>query len=176
MIGEAIGRIYFVDILRQNLGRSKLVLYSGFLSAISATGGLLTPYLPETIQVPFATIFFCGFGLGTSPWIPIAYSSSGHGTDNTQAALGSVAFCTDSGSIAGPFVIGTVSLLMGGLQAALLVATGIISCVIPISSYLPHEKEIFQLNGINISDDVNNDGEEEEEEVNSMRRNEDVWP
>jgi MFS family permease len=144
MLGEFITRWRMVDYLRQRYGRRRVVMTGGALAAVSCFSGVAAVLAPQAFRVPLATVSFFFFGVGTAPLIPIAFSSGGHFAENTQAALGAVAFCTDSGSVVGPFLVGGASTLLGGVPFALLVAAGIIALAVPVAFGLPDDPEVYQ--------------------------------
>jgi MFS family permease len=144
MLGEALTRWFLVDKLRQQLGRRWLVILGGLLGALSCVGGVYASCSSHNTRVPIATVCFFFFGIGTAPLIPVAYSSGGHSVDNTQAAISTVGFCTDFGSVVGPFIVGVSSSLLGGLRPALLVAACIISLSVPFGFGFPSETEQYQ--------------------------------
>ena len=143
MGGECIARLRLVDFLRQRLGRRKLVSYGGILASLSCFIGVTANVYPSILQIPIATIAFFFLGVGTAPLIPVAFSSGGHSSENTSAALSTVAFCTDFGSVVGPFIIGLMSSVLGGLQASMMFASCLISLIIFIGYNLPSDPEHY---------------------------------
>ena len=153
MLGECIVRMNFVDPLRQRLGRQKLVTFGGCLATISCFIATFSVYYGEKSQLPIATVAYLFLGIGCAPLVPVAFSSSGHSTENTSAALSTVAFCTNCGSIVGPLIIGAASSLLGGLHEGMLFASCLISLTIFVGLNLPSEPEQYKKTTSNASQD-----------------------
>ena len=152
MAGECFARMNLVDILRQRLGRRKLVTYGGALATVSCLVATMTVYFSENTQIPIATISYLFFGIGCAPLVPVAFSSSGHSSENTSAALSTVAFCTDFGSVVGPLLIGAASYILHGLHEGMLFASCLIGLTVFVGLNLPSDPE--QYNMVNVNDEV----------------------
>lgn len=144
MLGECIVRMNFVDSLRQRLGRQKLVAYGGCLATLSCFIATMSEYYGDHEKLPIATIAYFFLGVGCAPLVPVAFSSSGHASENTSAALSTVAFCTDFGSIVGPLIIGAASSLLGSLQKGMLFASCLIGLTIIVGLNMPSDPEDYK--------------------------------
>lgn len=130
----AISR-YASDYALDLIGRRMLLLLTGLISFM----GLFLVFLAPFTNIWLALVGFSLFGLGIAPAVPVTISMTGsynHGMDTAKA----VALVSASGYVgimSGPPLLGSLSVLLDGLQWSFLVDGVIMLSATIIALFLP---------------------------------------
>lgn len=156
MICMATGR-FLCDRLRLFFGRKRIIFVAGILACLGLLLSVSSPSIGRgrDIEISIATIGFSMTGLGLSTIIPTCFSSAGTLPDiHPGSAISVVAFCTYSGSIVSPYILGLISDAFN-LRVAFFFDACLLIIITPLSTYIPYENfSMSNQNGISTTPSI----------------------
>lgn len=143
MICMALGR-FCCDVLREVVGRRRIIQYAGILASGGVALFVLSPtLLEEPFSVYLACLGCCITGLGLSTLIPTVFSSAGHLPNvHPGTAISRVAFWTYAGSIISPPLIGFLSDAFESLRLGFVVLALLLLLISPLGLKVPPEENL----------------------------------